>query len=226
MNSIGTTIPKFEGTWSTFATQWQQPSAFGIAQNQWEVRPGTMFAYYQDTIDMTAFTVQDKTFFPGSLEVIEPGIHLCGPNVGEWGAVPTMQVLDLVTSAPISNFDEVMDDMLEYNYPGGSQSTLDEQFIMYGRVQLMSFNNTGSYDGLMSIVSSQRFGSGKPTAADKLFVYRFLFTAGNFGGTGFPSNAATCQIPETRYTFVGTASTESDVARIYRIRQSYEQHQR
>lgn len=226
MNSIGTTIPRFNGTWSTFSNEWKQPTAFSVLINPWKIRPGTTFAYYEDTMDLSAFVVQDKTFFPGALELMEPGIHLCGPTVAEWGSVPQLQVLDLITSAPVADVDALMDAMLEGDFPGGSRSDMDMQFIMYGRVQYFSFNSTGSYDGLMSTVSSQNFGSGNPTAADKLFVYRFMYASGNFGGTGFPSSAATCNIPETRFEIVGTAAEESEVARIYRLRKSYEQNQR
>lgn len=219
MKSVGTVLPRVKAIWN--GTVWKQNTLSGFGTTPYKT-PSGLFLYYRDTIDMSSFVVQNKTFFPANLEVAEPGVVQCGPLPVDWLDSAGLIVMDVVTSAPLA-VDDTLDDMVNNIFPGFPDSEIDMQFITYGRVNVYSANTTNSFPSLMSIISSQKFGSGLPTAADKLFVYRFVVPSASapfaFGTT------PTLDIPATQLTFVGDAREESELARVYRIRQSYEQKQ-
>jgi len=219
MKSIGTVLPRVKAIWN--GSNWKQNTLAGFGTTPYQ-NPSGLFLYYRDTIDMSAFVVQNKTFFPANLEVSEPGVVQCGPTPADWFDSAGLIVMDIVSSAPLAVTD-TLTDMEDNIFPGFPNSKIDMQFITYGRVNVYSANTTNSFPSLMSIISSQKFGSGLPTAADKLFVYRFVLPSA--ASAFVVPYLQTLDIPATQLTFVGDAREESELARVYRLRQSYEQKQ-
>jgi hypothetical protein len=237
MNSVSVTFPKVQADQDGGSQpNWHQPgpAATTPGQNRYDqirrTGPGansTLFWYEQ--IDMSAFFVQDKTFFPGDVSIQEPGIVKCGPLSPDWNDQASVQILDVISNVPlIDNLlvaeNPVIDPfVLEDIFPGGSTSAIDSQFIVFGRYHAYSADSSSSFPSAMNLIRSSTFGAGLPTASDKLYCIRIVSSA---AGGPLPSNVATLEVPETIYTIRGVAAEESELARIYRLRQSYEQEQR
>jgi hypothetical protein len=237
MNSVSITFPKLHAD-QDLASQpdWLQPgpSATLPAQNAYDqVRRLTpehnSTLFWLEQIDMSAFFVQDKTFFPGDVSIQEPGLLKCGPTSAQWNDQASVQVLDIISNVPLvdSSFvpeTPVIDPfVLEDIFPGGATSTIDSQFIVFGRYHAYSADINSSFPGAMNLIRSSTFGGGLPTASDKLFCLRIVTSAA--GGSIFPAGTAILEVPETTYTIRGVASDEGELERIYRLRQSYEQKQ-
>ena len=88
----------------------------GFGRTSYKLGPG-LSLYYRDQIDMSAFVVQNKNFFPANLEVAEPGLVQCGPLPADWLDSAQLTVLDVVTSAPLA-VDDTIDDILNNVFPG------------------------------------------------------------------------------------------------------------
>lgn len=237
MNSISITFPKLKADQDLVAQpNWLQPGPSSTlpAQNAYDqlrrLTPehnGTLFWYEQ--IDMSGFFVQDKTFFPADVSIQEPGLLKCGPTAAQWNGEASVQILDIISNVP------VIDDMispelpvidpfvLDEVFPGGTQSLIDNQFILFGRYHAYSADASSSFPGAMNLIRSSTFGRGLPTASDKLYCIRVVTSSA--GGAVFPLGTAVLEVPETIYTVEGVAADEGEMERIYRLRQSYEQQQ-
>ena len=175
---------------------------------------------------MSSFFVQDKTFFPGDVSIQEPGIVKCGPASPDWNDQASVQILDIISNVPLVDSlnapeNPVIDPfVLQDIFPGGATSTIDSQFIVFGRYHAYSADTSSSFPAAMNLIRSSTFGGGLPTASEKLFCIRIVSSA---AGGPLPSNIATLEVPETTYTIRGVASDEGELQRIYRLRQSYEQ---
>ncbi len=227
MKSVSIVFPKIRAEWNAPAGGWYQPGPTGTepASNAYQddvpSRPSRLL-YWTETIDMSAFVVQDQTFFPLDIRISDPGIPLCGPLQADWNDAASLQILDLISNVPIGR-----EQIIEFQtgiMPGMPQSKTDMQFILYGRYHAYSNNTSSSFPGLMNMVKSSTFGAGLPTASDKLYCIRIVKP---LFGIGFPapSPQATMNIPATSYEIVGEATVEEELERIYRLRQSYEQKQ-
>ena len=237
MNSVSITFPKLKADQDIFSQpNWVQPGPNPLdpSQNAYDqvdragaVRNGTLFWYEQ--IDMSAFFVQDKTFFPADVAIQEPGLVKCGPTAAEWNGEASVQVLDIISNIPViddlNNPEQPVIDpfVLESTFPGGYTSQIDKQFILFGRYHAYAADASSSFPGAMNLIRSSTFGAGLPTASDKLYCIRIVTSSA--GGNILPAGLAILEVPETEYTLNGVAATEDELERIYRLRQSYEQQQ-
>lgn len=217
MNSISTIYPALDAYWAAATSEWLQDLLTPPRRNAYELGANNTL-YHVDTIDLSAFFVQDKTFFPANVEIMEPGLNLCGPDAAAWNGSAAVTVLEVVSSTPL-DITQTIDDLVNEIYPGTSQSNVDMQFILYGRLRMFSGDVNSSFPGLVLPVATQNFGAGLPTAAEKLFSYRFVYPQNQ------TANSASLKLSETKLTFVGVADAEDELPRIYRLRQSYEQNQ-
>ncbi len=231
MNSVSVTFPRLIANGSAVDPgNWDQPgpAVTTPGTNVYDsifVFPGLGYnapLMWAETIDMSAFVVQDKTFFPGDIRVSEPGLLTCGPTAAEWNNEAATQVLDLISNVPLTLADVINPFYRDGTFPGTPDSTIDMQFIVYGRYQAFSNNVSSSYPGAMNLIKSATFGAGLPTASDKLYCLRIVLPG---SGAGNPTGLAELNVPDTIYEIVGVAAEEDELSRIYRLRQSYEQKQ-
>lgn len=174
---------------------------------------------YDTTIDLSAFFVQNRTFYPYELVTQNIGRADCS-TPAQWNNAASIIVYDIITSVPI-NGQLLVDSIVNQNYPGMPEFALDNQFIMYGCLKVYAANSTNSFPGYMTLVQSNNFGSGKPTAAEQLYCYRVIIPDSDAAVT-----TGTFVLPGTRYEFLGKTNVEDELGRIYRLRQSYEQVER
>lgn len=228
MNSVSIVFPKLKADQNVVSQpNWVQPGpgvnakAKNAYQDNVPALVGNTTLFWRETIDMSSFVVQDKTFFPMDIRVADPGLLICGPDAIDWNNQASVQVLDLISNIPLD--DDVIVKFVDLNiYPGMPSSPIDMQFILYGRYQAYSNNISSSFPGAMNMIKSATFGAGLPTASDKLYCIRIVRSS---AGPGLPTPLATIELPATSYEIVGEATEEEELARIYRLRQSYEQKQ-
>lgn len=219
MNSMELLFPRLKATFDPINLVWTQADTNDYEQTGGLLTfPGRL--YYRDTLDLSAFFVQDKTFFPVDVRIQEPGVLQCTP-VPDWANAAQIEVMDLISSVPL-DVDTISLGMSTRDYPGFAESEIDNQYILYGRYQAFSQTTTSSFTGLMQLVKSSTFGAGLPTASDKLYCLRVVRSSAG----GAPMGAAAkIDMGPTRYLVAGEADVESELARIYRLRQSFEQRQ-
>ncbi len=225
MNSIGVTFPKVYATsGASVPGEWLQP---GPGTTQPGVNKYTQVdiggtvpraLVWEQEIDLSAFVVQDRSFFPLDIQIAEPGILKCYDNPS-WNDAAGVEICDLISATPL-NIDTVATQISTGTYYGFPSSPNDNQFLMFGRYMAFTNSTTSSFTGLMQLTKSASFGAGLPTAADKLYCYRFIIPT---AGVVQINPGAILEVFPTRYTIVGEAREESELARIYRLRQSYEQ---
>lgn len=224
MNSMELLFPEVRVTWDGINLVWDPILISGQAENTYEQTSGTLTfpgrLYYQATLDLSAYFVQDKTFFPLDVRIQEPGVLQCEP-VPDWANAAQVEVLDLISSVPL-DVGTIATGMTLRDYPGFAESNIDNQFILYGRYQAFSQTTTSSFTGLMQLVKSSTFGAGLPTATDKLYCLRIVRSEAGGAPVG---TGAKLEMGPTRYLIMGEADVESELARIYRLRQSFEQRQ-
>ena len=172
MNSIRSVFPSLTSTWDLAGTTWN-PDTSNPYLLVATTLPTAQAFVWTDTIDLSAFAVQDKTFFPTSLGAQSPGLHVCGPSAGDWNAEAGVEVMDIITSVPIS-VGELKDALLARTFPGMPDYPLDNQFIMMGKYCAYAADVNLSFPGLVNLIKEANFGAGLPTAADKLFAYRII----------------------------------------------------
>ena len=213
-------FPRLKAEWDGINLVWNQVDSNSYEQTAISTLTSPARLYYNDTLDLSAFFVQDKTFFPLDVRIQEPGVLQCTP-VADWVNAAQVEVIDIISSVPLDPTDISLG-LLNRDYPGFAESNIDNQFILYGRYQAFSQTTTSSFTGLMQLVKSSTFGAGLPTATDKLYCLRMV--KGNAGGAP-ESSGARIDMGPTRYLVMGEADVESELARIYRLRQSFEQRQ-
>jgi hypothetical protein len=220
MNSIRTVFPSLTSTWDLVGTTWTPDTTNPYLLTTTTLSTAQAFVW-DGTVDLSAFSVQDKTFFPTSLGSQSPGLHQCGPTAAEWNNEAGIEVMDIITSVPISVGD-LKDALVARVFPGMPDYPLDNQFIMMGKYCAYAADINLSFPGLVNLVKEANFGAGLPTAAEKLFCYRIVLPR---SGAAPPVNGATIEVPGTRYQITGRAEMEDELEYIYRLRQSYEQKQ-
>ena len=208
-------MPRLKAEWDVINLVWDQAS-----RNDYEPTSGLLTfpgrLYYQTTLDLSAFFVQDKTFFPLDVRIQEPGVLQCTP-VADWVNAAQIEVMDIISSVPM-DVDTLALGMTTRDYPGFAESDIDNQFILYGRYHAFSQTTTSSCTGLMQLVKSSTFCAGLPTATDKLYCLRIVRSSACCAPV---SSGAKIDMGPTRYMVMGEADVENELDRIYRLRQSF-----
>jgi hypothetical protein len=222
MNSISITFPKLYAI-RTGASEWDQ-AAYGMLNN-YETHAVPFVGapdalVWSETIDMSAFVIQDKTFFSRDVQISEPGIAKCNPSP-DWIDSAGLEIVDLISNIPL-DAATIVQNMKIGTFTGFPSDDSDNQFLLFGRYMAFTASTTASLPGLMQLAKTSTFGAGLPTASEKIYCMRVIIPS----ASSMPVVGATLRVFPTRYTIVGVAEEESELARIYRLRQSYEQIQR
>ena len=200
--------------------------AGGIA---WDPTPGTVATgwspltsnagfFHETQIDLSGYAKDSLTFFPSAVGVQDPGVYRMLP--GAASTTSSLYVLDLITSTPIDPNEIMTNDLLgKMQGPGmfGSEETFET--ILYGLFRAFAENSTIKIPNFQQLQRSQRFESGEPTAADKLYCYRIV----QISATGpLDPNISYIVVPAARQLVAGRIAEESELVYMQRLRRSYE----
>jgi len=174
--------------------------------------------YHETQIDLSGYAMDSLTFFPSAVGVQDPGVYRMLP--GATSTTSALYVLDLITSTPIDPEKIMVTDMF-YGMLGPGMLGSDETFetILYGLFRAFSENSTIKIPNFQQLQRSQRFESGEPTAADKLYCYRIVQI--NANGPLDPG-LSYIVVPAARQLIAGRIDEESELVYMQRLKRSYE----
>lgn len=184
--------------------------------NGWQTVAGLDTILFHETqIDLSGYAMDSLTFFPTSLGLQDPGIYRLKVGVGS--TYSGIQVLDIVTSVPM-DIQEISDAQSTDNVgPGMLGSTREFETILFGSFRFFTENTQIPYPNYQQLERSQRFDSGEPTAADKLYCYRIAILQ-----TADLDDDSIIVIPAARQLVAGVMGEETELVYMQRLKRSYE----
>lgn len=182
--------------------------------NGWQAASATVL-FHETQIDLSGYAAKSLTYFPEAVGIQDPGVHLFAGGPG--ASYTALQVLDIITSVPMDIL-EISNAQATLNIgPGMLGSTREAETILMGQYRFFTPNTFLTYPNYVQLERSQTFGSGDPTAADKLFCYRIVTTLTDDLSTG-----STLVIPAARQILNGYMDEEPELVYMQRLKRSYE----
>ena len=174
----------------------------------------TRFAH-ETVIDLSGYAMESLTFFPAAIGLQDPGFYTYFP--GDGSTYNGMQVLDIVTSVPM-DLDTVANSQGLGRGPGMLGSDYEFETILFGMFRFFTANTNIPYRNYQQLERSQRFDSGEPNAADKLYCYRIVTLLSD----GPPEPTSRFAVPAARQLIGGAMDAESELVYMQRLKRSYE----
>lgn len=174
----------------------------------------TRFAH-ETVIDLSGYAMESLTFFPAAIGLQDPGFYTYLPGAGS--TYNGMQVLDIVTSVPM-DLDTVANSQGSGVGPGMLGSLYEFETILFGMFRFFTANTNIPYANYQQLERSQRFDSGEPNAADKLYCYRIVTLLSD----GPPEPTSRFAVPAARQLIGGAMDAESELVYMQRLKRSYE----
>ena len=186
------------------------------ALNGWQIASATCL-FHETQIDLSGYAMDSLTFFATGVGLQDPGIYTYDALIDPSFPFKALQVLDIVTSVPM---DVAAVSALQNQFntgPGMLGSKYEFETIIFGTYRFFTPNTNILYPNYMQLERSQRFDSGNPTAADKLYSYRIL---GLIQQDIVDGNYIT--IPAARHILAGVMGEEPELVYMQRLKRSYE----
>ena len=184
--------------------------------NGWTVLNAAQTRFAHETvIDLSGYAMESLTFFPAAIGLQDPGIYVYNP--GDAATFNGLQVLDIVTSVPM-DLDAVANIQAQGIGPGMLGSLYEFETILFGMFRFFTANTNIPYPNCQQLERSQRFDSGEPNAADKLFCYRIVTLLSD----GPPEPTSRFAVPAARQLIGGAMDEESELVYMQRLKRSYE----
>jgi len=185
-----------------------------FATNGWDVIdvhpvPTGVFWVYRTYIDLSGYTVDDLTMFTKGVDIQKQALPLTLVTNAALG----WNEYDILTTRRIT--DDEITALVGADGPGFALSTVDLQQVIYGEVDQLAVN--GTILGTFIRTNRDTFGSGVPTAMNKLHWTRVLYVP----GPG-PTEADSWTIAPTNLVIDAVTAKEEDLVWVERVRRSYE----
>lgn len=210
-------------------TLYKYHSAFGATKaapaSPWALTPGSDFQLipgtagglgflyvYSDTyFDLAGMSQEDKTLFFEAIDVQTPSLPA-------WDGIPTagdsLTLIDVMTSVPLNIDATLLTDV--GNGVGFPLTRSNFEHVIYARsLQYVSHLDLGTFAS-PTLVASNNYGSGMPTASDRVYSYRFIFI-----NTDNATNITSCLVPAARHILVARATEEPEYIHMMRLMRSY-----
>ncbi len=177
---------------------------------------GYFIAYHENYFDLAGMSMEEKTLFFDGMGV-QTGILPSWTGLSQPGDKVT--ITDIMTTVPLSiDSSTALDLVYIPGFPGSRQ---DFEHVVYGCVtQYVTTQDVGLYGSPVES-NKQMFGSGMPTASDRVYSYRFVE-----GATGDPGSPITGLITsQARHVLTASPKEETDHVYMMRLLRSYELQQ-
>jgi len=183
--------------------------------SNWEVIDSATFLS-REIIDLAGLSKQELTLFFGSQGLQRAFLYSTSVIPSPAGGGGCADIF-IVSDVPLGDIDATPFSMFA-GFNISPDDFLNTKFAQ-GRVMTQSTNTP------LTMIESDawNFGSGDPTASDKLYLYRWVLILSN---AGVALNGDTLTIPSVRYLASGITTKEPELQHINRLRLSYEQQQR
>jgi hypothetical protein len=197
--------PSVPSLWANFASY----------ESQWKGVDDKAMAYNESYFDLSGYELDDLTLAIIDAKVQDPGVYTYSGNE------------DIFICYDIFSQERLTEDdlrLIKSNHtitnmsaPGMSEGPLDRSQIVFGLSRVFARNTTVTgLQTLMLNTRTVRFGSGNPTAVQKLWAYRivvFLQT---------PADADKLLIPASTFVLIAQVVQEDDLPYMMRLKRSYE----
>lgn len=184
-------------------------------ESEWKSVVGKAITYNEQYLDLSGYELDDLTLATLSCRIQDPGIYMYSGDADVFG------VYDIVSQERLSNEDMRT---IKSNFtattqaaPGMNNGPLDRAQIVSGTFRLFTKNaNITGLPTLMLNARTVKFGSGQPTAVQKLWCYRIVvFVTGPLVGD-------TLTIPASTLILLADVFKEDDLVYMQRLKRSYE----
>jgi len=186
-----------------------EPTLDTTSSGGWEVLSGPQGVYHhfvaRTYIDLSGWTAQELTTFTQGIDIQKQLFPLY------IGVIPQMFELDYITTRRITD-DELTEIGNDNSLPGFHSSTLDLMEMIYG--ERLSYAVNAQIAGTFIQVAEERFGSGNPTAMDKMHWTRHIIIPA-------AAPASTLQVYPTNLIVQALTVEEKDLVWMERLRRSY-----
>ena len=171
---------------------------------------------WDGSIDLSGYALDRKTFYPSTAiyQQAYPYINFGGSSVSE---------MVLVTSIPISDND-LVGYISGLTAPGftqddtfGGDRQQDWTTVLFGQTNVYMINSTLPALGLTQLITSNKYGSLSPSAADKLYIYKLCIPGTVSGEIG-----DSLSISSSRVIIPGSMMQEPKLEYMMRPKRSYE----
>ena len=192
------------------------PSYFGTrgangwnSANGWTGTGSNDLIMFESYFDCSGYTRDGLTVFPVASTLQDPGRY----NSNTDGAV--LQVLDIISQVRLSLTD-VYTWVTNNAMPGMLSTDVDYTQIIWGQYRTMLGQATFQANATEYLTANAgMFGSGAPSTAQKLYVYRFALLQGS-------QELNTLRIPASRMILSTIVGEEKELAFLMRQKRSYE----
>lgn len=172
---------------------------------------GSLYVYSDTYFDLAGMSADEKTLFFDAIDVQTPSLPA-------WGGSPipgdAITIMDVMTSVPLAIDASLVVDA--GNGAGFPYTRSNFEHVIYGRtLQYVSSIDLGGF-GSPTLVASNQYGSGMPTASDRVYSYRFIFI-----NTNNATTTTSCLIPAARHILVARATEEPEYIHMMRLLRSY-----
>ena len=175
----------------------------------WETLAGPLGTYhhfvFRTYIDLAGWSKQELTTFTQGIDIQKPFMPVFV------GVVPNLFEFDYITTRKITD-DELVSFGVNGSVPGFSANTLDLMEMIYGENAAYAIN--AQVAGTYVKVDAEQFGSGNPTAMDKLHWTRHIIVSA-------AAPASKVQIHPTNLIVQALTVEEKDLVWMERLRRSY-----
>jgi len=179
----------------------------GIATNQWDLiqlDANTGMVAYRTYIDLAGWSKQELTTFTQGVDIQKQQIPIKKPSATS----QSLWEFDFITTRSLSNAELI--NIL--GLPGFAASTVDLMEVIYG--ERMQYGENGTIPGNYIQISAETFGSGNPTAMDKMHWTRLIIM-------DTPGDGEELAIFPTNLVVQAMTVEEKDLVWMERLRRSY-----
>jgi hypothetical protein len=175
--------------------------------------------YWEGYFDLSGYNLDDLTLVPTLMELQDSGIYQTTFfPVGPTGTQDEGLFIVDVMSQEKLNIDDTMLGILTGGYPSTNQSSTNFEQIPMCNVRFTRIRTTYGANNLQSVVCGGSYGSGEPTAGEKLYLYRFIVVSSLVPFTGPEGIIAY----PTRFILGANIIKEEELAHMMRLKRSYE----
>jgi len=180
----------------------------GTITNQWEIiqlDANTAMIAYRTYIDLAGWTAQELTTFTQGIDIQKQQIPL---KMAASGSSLSIWEFDFITTRKLTTNELINITSL----PGFASSTCSLQEVIYGERMMYGVNATIPDNYIQ--ISGETFGSGNPTAMDKLHWTRLLII-------DTPGDGEQLAVFPTNLVVQAMSVEEKDLVWMERLRRSF-----
>lgn len=181
----------------------------------WKSLVGLPVVYNEQYLDLSGYELDDLTLVPVDVKVQDPGVYL-GSDEAMVYCVYDLLSNERLTEADIRTLGE-NNRINRQMGPGMPEGPLDREQVVFGMYRFFAHNTTqAGLPSLMLNARTMRFGSGEPSAVQKLWAYRIVICIDE------PAAVSTMTIPAATFCLTANIVQESDIPYLMRLKRSYE----